>query len=415
MGIGVIHSPLAASRRSRFKRDLHLAVYHGKSQRARKLRVLFLTNGLRVGGSEKLLVEIVNRIDLTRIKPTIASIDADIPLASAVSPGRAELRVFPRRWRYDLTPASKIRKLIVENEIDAIVPFALFDYFFSKVATLGFRRPPRTYIYIHSTAPPSRKWYIQDWIYSRLLGNTERFISVCDVQADYWAKTYGIPREKFTTLYGGVDVNYFKDAPALHSTRNIREEYGLPPDAKVILQVAHFMEHKRQEDAIRALKIALHSSKRELFLALVGAATDERLSKLKSLARETGMADRVLFCGVQSDVRPYYLAADVFTLTSSSVETFPLSALEAMAMGLPCVLTDVGGVREMIVEGENGYLVKPCDPESIAKGWLLALDRQHAFDRAQIRKRVVDKFSIEKMISDWESLLLETNSPGLAA
>ena len=376
----------------------------------KKTHVLFITNGLRVGGSEKLLVEIVNRIDHARIKPTVVSIDSDVPLASNISSDRIDLYVFSRRWRYDLSPALKIRELIVENEIDVIVPFSMFDYFFSRVATVGIRRFPKTYIYIHSTVPPSRKWYIQDWIYSRLLGNTERFISVCDTQADYWAKTYGISREKFTTIYGGVDVNYFDYSSLSCGYGSLRQENNIPSDAKVVLQVASLVEHKRHEDAIHALKIASLSLDRALYLVLVGTGAKERQSKLMTMAQALGLADKVVFCGVQGDVRPYYLAADVFSLTSSS-ETFPVSALEAMAMGLPCVLTDVGGMREMIAEGENGFLVRPCDPESIAEGWLLALNHEDAFDKAQIRRKIVDKFSIEKMMSDLESLLLEANLP----
>ena len=368
-----------------------------------KRRVLFITNGLRVGGSEKLLVEIVNRIDLTRIQPTIASIDADMSLASAISPGRADLHVFPRRWRYDLSPVLKIRKLIVKNEIDIIIPFALFDYSFSRIAAMCLRKSLRTYIYIHSTEPPSQKWYVQDWLYSRLLNGTEHFISVCKAQADYWAKTYGIPRQKFTTIYGGVDLEYFD---ATLPGRNIRQEFHIPPDAMVILQVASFQEHKSHEDALHALKIVSRSLPHAPFLVLVGTGPQGRQSKLISLAQDLGLADRVAFCGVQDDVRPFYLAANVFTLTSSKVETFPVSALEAMAMGLPCVLTDIGGVKEMIVEGENGFLVKSRDPESIAAGWLLALNQKAPFDKTQIRNLVADKFSMKKMISDLEQLLV---------
>ena len=74
-------------------------------------------------------------------------------------------------------------------------------------------------------------------------------------------------------------------------------------------------------------------------------------------------------------------------------------------MGLPCVLTDVGGTREMIVEGRNGFLVRPRDPASIAAGWLQALNPQKAFDKAQIRQGVAERFSITAMISAWEKIL----------
>jgi glycosyltransferase involved in cell wall biosynthesis len=367
-----------------------------------KRRVLFITNGLRVGGSEKLLVEIVNRMDPARFEPTVISLDSDMPLASRISSGRADIRVFPRRGRYDFSPIPKIRRLLVEKDIEIAVPISPFDYFFSKISSFGLKRPPRIFIYIHSTMLPSRKWAFQDWLYLRLLDGREKFVSVCNVQADHWARTYRIPRARFTTIYGGVDLEYFD---AALPCREIRQEFRIPPGAKVILQVASFQEHKSHEDAFRALKIVSQSLTHAPFLVLVGSGPKERQSKLMSLARELNLADRVIFCGIQADVRPYYIAADAFTLTSSSVETFPLSALEAMSMGLPCVLTDVGGTREMIVEGRNGFLVRPRDPASIAAGWLQALDPQKAFDKAQIRQGVAERFSITAMISAWEKIL----------
>jgi glycosyltransferase involved in cell wall biosynthesis len=369
-----------------------------------KTNLLFVTNGLGVGGSEKLLVDLVNHLDLEKFDLTIASLKADLTLAPTIQPGRAELIVFPRGWRYDLSPALRLRKLIQEKQIDVIVPFAMYDYFFSRVATSFWSGYPQTDIYIHSYEPPTRKWFIQDWVYTRLLRKAERFVSVCNAQAAYWSGLYGIPLDKFTTIHNGVDSVRFDPARAESNARDIRRELSLPSDARIILLVASLWEYKRHDDALLALQHGRSRLPQNTFLLLVGGGTAERVTFLKRRAQSLGIAERVVFCGKQNDVRPFLRAADIFTLTSDS-ETFSIAALEAMAMGVPCVLTDIGGAREMVTDGGNGFLVKAGDPESIADGWAKALAGRHSLSSGAIRARVMNEFSLTHMLAQFEGLL----------
>lgn len=367
-------------------------------------RVMFLTNGLGVGGAEKLLVDIINRLDLTKIKPIVVSIKSDRTLLPHILPDRAEIFIFPRSWRYDLSPAWKIRKLIVEKEIDVIVPFAMFEFFYSRLATLWWKKYPPTRIYIHTTKPPTRKWFIQDWIYSRLLRPLDRFITVCNAQAAYWSSKYGIPFDKFTTVYGGVDVDSFDFSRSEVQNKDIRREHGISFDAHVIVQVANFHKYKLHEDALRALKVASEQCFSPLYLLWVGGGDDQRVASLKRQAQELGISGRVIFCGKQQDVRPFLFGADLFTLTSNS-ETFSISALEAMAMGIPCVLTDIGGAREMIVEGQNGFVVQAENPTSIATGWLKIIRQPDLFKEEQIRNIIVNHFSTVRMVQQFEDII----------
>ena len=137
----------------------------------------------------------------------------------------------------------------------------------------------------------------------------------------------------------------------------------------------------------------------------MGGGTLERKKILKRRITELGIADSVIFCGIQKDVRPFYRAADVFTLTSSYGESFSVAALEAMAMGLPCVLTNVSGAREMIVEGVNGFLVKAGQPLDISNGWKRAFDFRGDFDPAVIRQRTIEKFNLEDCVHQYQEIL----------
>jgi glycosyltransferase involved in cell wall biosynthesis len=76
-----------------------------------------------------------------------------------------------------------------------------------------------------------------------------------------------------------------------------------------------------------------------------------------------------------------------------------------MAMGLPCVLTDVGGASEMIFEGINGYIVKPNNPNSIMEGWIKAMDLDHNFPE-KIINIVRKNFALEKCVNKYQDLIL---------
>jgi glycosyltransferase involved in cell wall biosynthesis len=101
------------------------------------------------------------------------------------------------------------------------------------------------------------------------------------------------------------------------------------------------------------------------------------------------------------------MISSIFTLTSHSIETFSLAALEAMSFSLPCSLTDIGGANEMISEGINGFLTQPHNSFSIAESWNHLLNGQ--FDKQQIRGLVLQQFTSNKMLDQYINLLKQNS------
>ena len=114
------------------------------------------------------------------------------------------------------------------------------------------------------------------------------------------------------------------------------------------------------------------------------------------------MEEYIKFTGPIKDVRPFYWASNLFTLSSTSVETFSLAALEAMACGLASVLTRIGGADEMIVEGLNGYLCEPSVPQ-LACTWFKALNAD--FPAERVSDYIRNHFGSEKMIAEYRQVL----------
>lgn len=237
-----------------------------------------------------------------------------------------------------------------------------------------------------------------------MLRGHERLVTVCNAQADYWARVYRINRGQFKTIYNGVDTSYFAPRPDGFDKTEFTRSLAVPSDAPVIVQVAAFRKEKRHEDAVRALNILNQDSSQKAYLLFVGGGNPRIRAKVERLVRRLGLTSYVIFSGEQRDVRPYLWAADLFTLTSVS-ETFSLAALEAMASGLPCVLTDVGGAREMVTDGANGFVLPADDPNALAEGWRKALNSAVSMRAEDITRTVAEKFSLDSMVRSYESVL----------
>lgn len=352
-----------------------------------------------------MVVNLVNRIDRDNFTSYVVSLSNDNPLADQIHPEAAQFIALPRSWRFDMHPALQIRKIIIEIQINTIMAFDIFSFFYVWYALRNIETKPNIFISIHNSHFKNYKDLLKNIAITRILSGEEKFISVSNTQADWWANTYHIPRERFLTIYNGVDTDLFCPENNLTQKRKMQSGLEIPDNAYVILQVASLTPEKRHEDSLSALKhINDINDSNRFFLVFVGDGPEKYLDQLQQMAFQLGISKRVMFCGVQNDIKLFYTAADIFTLTSSS-ETFSVAALEAMSMGLPCVLTDVGGAREMVVEGMNGYLVEPKNPDSIAQGWMEAFNNENHLDHEKIRNWVIEHFSLTDCVNKYEDLL----------
>jgi glycosyltransferase involved in cell wall biosynthesis len=218
----------------------------------------------------------------------------------------------------------------------------------------------------------------------------------CTNQAKYTADRYRIPVHSFKTIYNGINTGRWT-LPVDNTERSrIRAEYQMPADAKVIILTAAFRVEKNHIGAVRALDILHKNYPCKPYLLLVGSGVT--LKNIRKLVTELKLQEYVKFTDIQKDVRPFYWASDLFTLCSTSVETFSIAALEAMGCGLPCVLTDIGGASEMIMDGVNGYLCKP-DEKDIAQTWLKVLNGN--FSGEVIYDYVSQRFGLDKMLKEY--------------
>jgi glycosyltransferase involved in cell wall biosynthesis len=176
---------------------------------------------------------------------------------------------------------------------------------------------------------------------------------------------YNAPKEKITVIPCGVNVEELY--PVNKSVA--RSLLGIPYDEKVLLQLGRMVPRKGVDNVIAALAKVKYKDSRVRLLVVGGDVdTAKELTRLKQLARDLNISDKVYFLGQKSrqELKYYYTAADLF-ITTPWYEPFGITPLEAMACGTPVIGSKVGGIKYSVADGHSGVLVPPKDPEILAR------------------------------------------------
>ena len=192
----------------------------------------------------------------------------------------------------------------------------------------------------------------------------DRVIAVSDATARYHHRVNLVPRRKIEVVYNFIDDHRFSSVlPAVRPA--MRSQLELEPHHIAIGTVGDVTERKGQLHLVRAMSEVLRQVP-EARLLLVGRCYAKYEAKVRREIDRLQIAHAVKFCGYRSDIRNILAALDIFALASVE-EPFGISALEAMAAGLPVVTTSAGGLPEIVIHGDTGFLVRPRDPKALAE------------------------------------------------
>ena len=209
------------------------------------------------------------------------------------------------------------------------------------------------------------------------------------------------PREKFTVIRLGIELDERISAPdgARAETRRL---LGVPQDAFVVGWIGRMTGVKNTDEVLAALRM-LRDRGVDAYLCMVGDGPDRE--RLERRAHDLGVVKRCLFLGYQEEVARFYAAFDGMILPSVNEGT-PVSAIESLAAGRPVVATRVGGVPDVIDDGEDGFLVDPGSTEQLADRLEeLARDpelRERMGKRG--RARVPARYAVARLVDDMDRL-----------
>jgi len=187
-----------------------------------------------------------------------------------------------------------------------------------------------------------------------------------------------LPAERFEVIYNSADFSRLGQGQERRS--RFRAKYGIPEDRAVIVQVSWIIPEKGITDLLEAMRLVLKKNQNaHLVLAGEGSYRTEYMA----MAKDLGLSDHVTWTGLVTD--PFsegvYDAADVVCQVSRWQEAFGQTIAEAMACSKPVIGTRVGGIPELIQDGESGYLVNARDIEAVAEKILLLLNSRELRDR----------------------------------
>jgi glycosyltransferase involved in cell wall biosynthesis len=209
------------------------------------------------------------------------------------------------------------------------------------------------------------------------------------------------PAEQFVVIRLGIELDE-RVAGERNGRAESRRYLGIEPERFAVGWIGRMTAVKRTDDILVAFR-RLRDEGVDAVLCLVGDGPDR--PHLERRAHELGVISDTLFLGYQEDVAPFYAAFDALVLPSSNEGT-PVSAIEALAAGRPVVATRVGGVPDVVREGEDGFLVEPGATDDLADRLVeLARDPglRERMGRAG-RERVLPRYAVERLVDDVDRL-----------
>ena len=374
----------------------------------KRISVLCLITALTGGGAEMMLYRLMSRLDRTKFNPQVVSMIDLGPVSEKIralgiqvrSLGMGQgipnpLAVFRlaqwlqcdrpdvvQTWMYHADLLGGLAARLVGG-----IPIS-WGIHHSDLSVEGNRR--LTLLTVKACAPISR------WLPTKIV--------CCSEASREVHAAAGYATEKMIVIPNGIDPQLFRPNPDARAT--VRRSLGIPSDAPVIGMVGRFHPQKDHYNFIQTAQ-QLYQSQPEARFLLCGEAVTWENAELVKWIEDAGIRERCLLLGKRDDIPDLTAAFDIATLSSMG-EGFPNVVVEAMACGVPCVVTDVGDSARIVAD--TGAVVPRRDPRALANAWHAML-KMHRTTRAQLglaaRQRVIDQYSLPQIVSRYESLFEE--------
>jgi L-malate glycosyltransferase len=346
-----------------------------------RIRVLVAIKCLGFGGAERLLVDMVARGDRRAFDYEVAYVlSSENALAPVIVDGGTPVHCLGAGRSWDVRWMARLRALLVRGRFDVVHFHLPYTASLGRlvVASIPAARRPAIVYTEHSLW--NKAAIITRALNRATVGLDQSLVVVSQAAHDALPDTL---KDRARIVVHGVDLS---QATALAARRDeirrqVRAELDVPDGELLALAVANLRPEKGYDVLLESARMAADRQLPVRLAAVGGGALEE---ELRARHGQLGLGDRFRFLGARTDVLRLMTAADVFVLASHQ-EGLPVTLMEATSVGMAIVATSVGGVPQAVVDGVNGLIVPPGDPEAFTD----ALER--VVTDAALRRRLGDE------------------------
>ena len=362
-----------------------------------KIKILHVTFNMGIGGTEQVIRQIIENSNSVQYQHEILCIDGCIgALGQELESKGIYIESTQRKPGTDIKLAGFIKSYIKRRKINVLHCHQYTPYFYGVLGALFTKA--KVIFTEHGRFYPDRHNFKRRLINPLLLLRTAHITAISKSTADAVAKYEYIERKKIDVIYNGIE-----DLKEQEQNRDeLLKELGLLSDCRYIGTISRLEPIKNQAMMINAFyKVKKEISDIKLILIGDGA----KLHELKQLVERLDIEKDVIFTGFLDNPQRFINFFEIFLLSSFSEGT-SMTLLEAMSLSKPCIVTDVGGNPEIVVDEETGLLVPSDDVESFASGiTMLLADEKKRFrygDAARIR--YCESYTVTNMVNGYQAL-----------
>lgn len=366
-----------------------------------RLKIAHLITDLDTGGAEMMLAKLVDNMDRERFANTVISLTDRGTLGNEIA--ASGVPVFALRMRRGIPDPMGIGRLVrlLGREKPDVLQTWLYHADLMGTIASCLARVPVLFWNIRCSDMDMHRYKRLSRLVLQILTRMSGLPDVVIANSETGRRLHerlGYSPRRWEIIPNGFDLEYFRPDPI--ARQSVREELATPPGTLMIGLVARYDPMKDYPMFLQAAAQTVRECSTVHFL-VAGKGVERLASQIDQL----GLGAVVHLLGERRDIPRLMASLDIFALSSAFGEGFPNVVGEAMACGIPCVVTNVGDAA--YITGETGIVVPPCDPAAMANAWKQLLEmplvKRQSLGR-NARQRVEDLFSIQGVTRRYESL-----------
>lgn len=364
----------------------------------KKIKILHVVWSLKVAGAEKLAVDMVHALSRAEFSTIVCSVNEDGLLGERLRQDGYTVYHRAKKSGLDWSMVKWLREIIANEQVDVVHSHQYSPMVYTVLAAVANRKMNHIYTEHGRNYPEQRRWKrtLVNPVLARMINH---IVSISESTRKSMIVYDHLPSAKIKVIHNGVDLNRVRGVAGLCEKRR---ELEVPEGYCVVGTAARFDEVKNLPMMLRAFQLVLNKRPQTL-LMLAGTGVLE--DYLMGLVRDLEIEKSVRFVGLRHDLPDLLRIFDVFLL-SSFTEGVSITLLEAMANGVPAVVTDVGGNSEVVIDGDTGFLVPLGAEEQMAMRIVELLENSQLSETMSFRsrERVEKSFSFSRMMAEYSAI-----------